>query len=190
MKSFSNHFFKKNKLHVLIILMMSVTLCVKIFSGNKCRKNTAQEKAIQERVKLLMNVQQDLKQELRIINEKLKEKYQSIHSVIEKLKKLEFTHQTTLEFEQLINKMQKKLKEEKEEKKANELNEAHQFAEASIREIEKAYTTTNSYVKTLSENLDKLFGSADGLFKKAHIIQAQNNIEQATKKFNHALTLN
>ena len=135
---------------IIKILLLFTILCactLKALKKHHHNKTTKQEAALKEKVSLLLEVQEELKNDLKTINEKIKKDYQSLHSIAEKLKKLELTHQTALEFEQLVTKMNKKLMEKgkKNDNKVKELNEAHQYAETAIREIEKAYSWYPEY---------------------------------------------
>gem|GEM_PF-3902116 len=139
---------------------------------------------------ILLDVQKELRCEQKNLREKIQTKYKSVNNLIAQLKDIELTYQTILETKQMIGKTKEKLLVKKENKeKCEKCDDALFFATQSLNEIEKANKIIDKEIKRIEELLNKLFGTADGIFHKAHITQAQKNIEKAAKLFNEALNL-
>ncbi len=182
---------KNTKLGTIKRLIVTLLIGISLFPlhGTKDHKKKLFNENT-ESFQILLDVQKELRCKQKKIREKIQSNYQPINNLISQLKDIERTHQTILEIEQMIGKTKEKLHIKKEStERCEKCNEALSFATRGLNEIEKARKIIDKETKRIEELLNKLFGTADGIFHKAHITQAQKNIEKAAKLFNEALNL-
>jgi len=165
---------------IFLLLLLSISAKKTNLSPRKHKKTEIEK----EQTELFAAVQNELQNELGEVKKKIKKEYELMNTVAQKLGKLEQIHTTALEFEQLVIRTEKNLKKEENEEKAEKLEKTKQFAEKAVREAEKARNAVQKLIETINKELDKLLGQADNVFHKAHVTQAQKNINLATQEFN------
>jgi len=169
---------------LLILLSSGFALSRPKQTKNKTHKRHKDvvSKAMQEQMELFSKVQKNVRRHAKEVKQKIAIDYQLINQVEEKFKKIKLMHGLALELEETIKEIKNEYKGEANKEKQEGLEEALKSAQIAVRELDKAQKIISKSVAAIDKEFDKLFGLADKVFEKAHIMNAQTNIDLATSE--------
>jgi len=167
----------------ILMKKLSTLLMISIF----IRANVKNTSTSREHIKFDPQTQEKLMDDFTEIHQQIKDQYQLNHIVSKNLHTIELIHLTALDLRQLIKTIEPQLKKKENAKKTKNISQAKTYIDAAIGEVKKAQKSIEKQLKQLNNDLKDLLGNADNPFNKAHLAQAQKDIDKASQELNTCL---